>query len=99
MYFNVIEAEYLGQYRIRMLFEDNASGIADLSGYISKGKVFKPFADISYFGNFKLENGTLTWGNGELDIAPEALYTAVTGKPIKYSRSKLPVKFELRKQI
>jgi hypothetical protein len=91
MYFNVIDAEYLGEYRIRMLFEDNASGIADLSSYINKGVVFKPFNEISYFANFKIENGTLTWGNGELDIAPEALYTAATGKPIKYSRSKLAV--------
>ena len=74
-----------------MLFEDNSSGTADLSGYISKGSVFKLFTDISFFTNFKLENGTLTWGNGELDIAPEALYTAATGKPIKYSRSKLAV--------
>ena len=91
MFFNIKEAEYLGEYRIRMLFEDNAYGIADLSGYVSRGAVFKPFADISYFGNFKLENGTLTWGNGELDIAPETLYTAATGKPIEYSRSKLAV--------
>jgi hypothetical protein len=91
MYFDVKEAEYLGEYRIKMLFEDNSSGIADLSGYVSKGAIFKPFADISYFTNFRLENGTLTWGNGELDIAPEALYTAATGKPIKYSRSILAV--------
>jgi len=91
VYFNVIEAEYLGEYRIRMLFEDNAAGIADLSSYISKGVVLKPFKVISYFANFKLENGTLTWGNGELDIAPEALYTAATGKPIKYSRARLTI--------
>jgi len=91
MYFNVIEAEYLGEYRIRMLFEDDSSGTADLSVYIRKGGVFKPFSDVSYFASFKLENGTLTWGNGELDIAPEALYTAATGKLIKYSRSKLSV--------
>ena len=91
MYFNVIEAKYLGEYRIRMLFEDNSSGTADLSGYMRKGTVFKPFADINYFANFKIENGTLIWGNGELDIAPEALYTAATGKPIEYGRSKLAV--------
>jgi hypothetical protein len=91
MYFDIIEAEYLGEYRIKILFEDNASGIADLSGYINKGVVFKPFNEIRYFANFKIENGTLTWGNGELDIAPEALYAAATGKPIKYSRSRLEV--------
>ena len=91
MYFNLIEAEYLSEYRIRMRFEDNSSGIADLSGYIAKGGVFKQFEEIGYFKKFILENGTLTWGNGELDIAPEALYTKATGKQIKYRKSTLAV--------
>jgi len=91
VYFDLLEAEYLSEYRIRMRFEDNSSGIADLSGYLSKGGVFKQFEDIGYFKKFILENGTLTWGNGELDIAPEALYAKATGKPIKYSRSRLAV--------
>jgi hypothetical protein len=91
VYFSLIEAEYLSEYLIRMRFEDNTAGIADLSGYVSKGGVFKQFEDIGYFKKFSLENGTLTWGNGELDIAPEALYAKATGKPIKYSRSRLAV--------
>lgn len=91
MYFDVVAAEYVGEYRIRMLFEDDSSGTADLSGYIGRGGVFKPFSDPAYFANFTLENGTLTWGNGELDIAPEALYTAATGKSVQYSRSRLSV--------
>ena len=91
MFFEVKEAKYLGEYRIRILFEDNSSGIADLSGYSSKGEVFKPFADLSYFRNFRIEYGTLIWGNGELDIAPETLYTAATGRPINYSQLRLKV--------
>ena len=91
MYFNLIEAEYLSEYRIRMRFEDNSSGIADLSGYITKGGVFKPFEDMSYFKKFIIENGTLTWGNGELDIAPEALYANAAGKQIKYRKSTMAV--------
>jgi hypothetical protein len=91
VYFEITEAEYLGEYRIRMRFEDNSTGIADLSGYAAKGGVFKKFEDIGYFKKFMLENGTLTWGDGQLDIAPEALYEKATGKPIKYSRSRLAV--------
>ena len=91
MYFDIIEAVYLSEYRIRMRFEDNSSGIGDLSTYVTKGGVFKPFEDIGYFTKFMLENGTLTWGNGELDIAPEALYTNATGKQIKYRKSTLAV--------
>lgn len=89
MFFDIKQAEYLGDYRIRILFEDNSSGIADLSGYAAKGNVFKPFLDINYFKNFRIEYGTLVWGNGELDIAPETLYTTATGKPITYSPSRI----------
>jgi hypothetical protein len=88
MFFDVKEAEYIDNYRIRLTFEDGSSGIADLSEYPNKNNVFRLFLDMNYFRNFRIEYGTLIWGDGELDIAPETLYAIATGKAIEYSSIK-----------
>ena len=36
--------------------------------------VFKPLADESVFMSAKVEQGVVTWYNGEIDIAPETMY-------------------------
>ena len=69
-------------------FEDGSTGIADLSEYPDDDNVFRQFLDIDYFKCFRIEYGTLIWGNGELDIAPETLYTIATGKPVTYKLRK-----------
>jgi hypothetical protein len=84
MDFEIITAEYVSEYKVRLKFMDGSSGIADLSSYVDKTNVFKAFQNISYFKNFKIEYGTLVWGNGELDIAPETLYEKATGKKVRY---------------
>jgi hypothetical protein len=88
MYFDVMEAQYMDNYRIRLRFEDGSTGIADLSAYPDENNVFRPFLDMSYFKDFRIEYGTLIWGNGELDLAPEKLYTIATGKPLRYNSTK-----------
>ncbi len=88
MYFDIINAEYMEDYKIKLSFEDGSVGIADLSVYKDKENVFKLFLDKTYFSKFKVEYGTLVWGDGELDIAPETLYTIVTGKQVKYKENK-----------
>ncbi len=84
MDFEIIQAEYLSEYKIKLKFMDGSSGVADLSNYLDKKNVFKAFQDIFYFKNFHIEYGTLVWGKGELDIAPETLYEKVTGKKVRY---------------
>ena len=39
-----------------------------------KGSAFAPLADESVFNNPTLFHGVITWNNGEIDIAPEAVY-------------------------
>jgi hypothetical protein len=88
MFFDVTEAEYIDNYRIRLTFEDGSSGTADLSGYPNRNNVFRLFLDMNYFRNFRIEYGTVIWGDGELDIAPETLYSIATGKAIEYNSIK-----------
>lgn len=88
MFFEIKEALYIADYRIKLQFEDGSTGIADLSEYPDDDNVFRQFLDIDYFKGFRIEYGTLIWGNGELDIAPETLYTIATGKPFTYKTAK-----------
>jgi hypothetical protein len=91
MYFNVISAEYENGYTIRLAFEDGSEGSVDLSDYPDPDTVFKSFADLDYFKKFRVEHGTIVWGNGELDIAPETLYRKATGKEVIYSSQRATV--------
>ena len=88
MFFDVTEAEYMDNYRIKLSFEDGLSGIADLSDYPNRNNVFRLFLDMNYFKNFRTEHGTVIWGDGELDIAPETLYNIATGKAVEYNSIK-----------
>jgi hypothetical protein len=88
MFFDVTKAEYIDNYRIRLTFEDDSSGIVDLEDYPNRNNVFRLFLDMNYFTNFRIEYGTVVWGDGELDIAPETLYTIATGKAIEYNSIK-----------
>ena len=73
MYYNVIEAEHVRDYVIRLKFEDGTGGEIDLVNELW-GEVFEPLKDPEYFKRFEIaEYGTLAWPNGA-DIAPEFLY-------------------------
>ncbi len=63
----------------------------DLSDYIKPDTVFEAFSDKEYFKGFHIEYGTLVWGEGEVDIAPEALYEQATGKQVRYTAKKSAV--------
>ncbi|MCL5291626.1 MAG: DUF2442 domain-containing protein [Actinobacteria bacterium] len=68
----VIQAEYRGEFRINLVFNDGLESTVDFSPWL-EGPVFEPLRDQVYFQRFFLEGGTVTWPNGA-DIAPETLY-------------------------
>ena len=69
---SVVRAEYKGDFRIRLLFDDGVQGTVDFADWLT-GPVFEPLKDRSYFARFTVEGGTATWPNGA-DIAPETLH-------------------------
>jgi len=71
MFLKVLDAKYLGDYRINLIFNTGESKIVDLSGELN-GKVFEPLKDKSYFQSFKIKYNTIEWSNGA-DFAPEFL--------------------------
>jgi hypothetical protein len=74
---HVTEVKYLGGHRLRLRFEDGASGQLDFSNEEWSG-VFAPLADTDYFSRVELDEelGTIVWPN-EADIAPETLHSWV----------------------
>ncbi len=74
MFLHVVAAEYLKEYKIKVTFNDDRTGIIDLQDAL-KGKVFSPLLDVNVFSQFVLDKelDTLVWPNGA-DFAPEFLY-------------------------
>ena len=69
----VIEAKYLGDYKIWLKFNNGESGEVNLETELW-GPVFEPLKDKKIFSRFKVSStlGTITWEN-EADFAPEFL--------------------------
>ena len=73
---SVTRAEYRGDYRIHVTFNDGKSGTIDFVEWID-GPVFEPLKDTGYFQRFFIDGGTVAWPNGA-DVAPETLYGQAT---------------------
>ncbi len=74
MWKEVLKAEYVDAYRIKVWFNDGVQKVVDLSDVIMKYPVFKPLKDIELFKQFTVTD-TLEWNKGQIDIAPEFLYS------------------------
>lgn len=68
----VIKADYLDGYRLRLRFSNGETRIADIESSLI-GPVFQPLKDIEYFKKFSIPFNTVQWENGA-DFAPEYLY-------------------------
>jgi hypothetical protein len=69
----VSRIERLGDFRIRIAFNDGSEGVHDFSAMVQEsGPMLIPLRDPKYFDRVFVEFGALTWPNG-FDIAPEWL--------------------------
>ena len=70
----------IGDYRLRLLFEDGTVGDVSFGDYEWTG-VFEPLRDPEEFAKVKVDYGTITWPEHGLDMAPEPLYQDVRRRP------------------
>ena len=68
----VTVAEYRGQYKIHITFNDGMESTIDFASWL-EGPVFEALRDQKYFQRFFVDGGTVVWPNGA-DVAPETLY-------------------------
>jgi hypothetical protein len=65
----VVAAKNCGEHLVQVSFNDGQSRLFD--GRVLKGEVFAPLSDPMKFAAWKLDYETLTWNDGDVDIAPE----------------------------
>lgn len=72
---HISDAQYLGDYRVRLAFNNGREGVADLRAMIfdEPRTVFAPLRDVSVFRQLFIAHGALCWP-GDLDVAPEYIY-------------------------
>jgi hypothetical protein len=83
---DIVEAQIIEGYRVRLCFEDDVSGELDLSELIDFKGVFEPLRDPAVFAKLAVSTdlGTICWPNGA-DLDPDVLYARITGQPIALS--------------
>ena len=69
MFTEVVRAEYMDGYRIKLWFNNDVVKVVDLKSSL-KGIVFEPLKDLNYFKRFSVKYNTVEWENGA-DFAPE----------------------------
>ena len=69
---HVVEAKYVGGFRVRLPFGDGLRGEVDLAEDLW-GEVFEPLREPSYFAGFVVDD-SLAWPNGAvLELYPRSL--------------------------
>ncbi len=70
----VIEARYLGEYRVSLAFSDGKEGILDGRELLKKnGPLLDALRSESYFQRLFIDAGALCWPNG-LELSSARLY-------------------------
>ena len=69
---HVIDAKYIGDYKISVEFNDGCRFVADFESVIKSDHrpIVQQLADVKIFKDFSLQVHTITWSNG-VDFAPE----------------------------
>ncbi|MDE3057628.1 MAG: DUF2442 domain-containing protein [Bacteroidota bacterium] len=94
----IIEAEYLGDYKVRLTFSNGKVKDVNLAGKLT-GEMFQPLRDKNIFMQFRLDRelGTIAWPNGA-DLAPYSLYEMGTIPQEKRKKTAKPMKVHSRMQ-
>ena len=74
----VTRVEALPGFRLQVMFVDGLSGMVDMSALVHSPNagVFAALAEPGIFAQVRIEHGAVTWP-GELDLAPDAMHTAI----------------------
>lgn len=84
---DITAVEVVGEFRLRLTFDDGTVGQVDFSGRQWRG-VLEPLGDPAYFGRVRVdpELGTVAWPN-DIDLAPEPLYEEARRNPVEPASS------------
>lgn len=68
MVISITNAEYLGEYRIRLRFSDNVERVIDLGPFLTRSlnPMTRKYLDRKEFENFSIDHGDLVWNDHEM---------------------------------
>ena len=77
----IVRVEPLGDYRLRLWFDDGAEGIVDVAKCVTFTGVFAPLSDQEEFSRVTVnaDLGTIVWPCGA-DLDPDVLHAQITGE-------------------
>ena len=71
---DVLKAEPLGGFRLRLQFSDGTEGVRDFADMIAEGgPMVEPLRDPAFFSRVFIDDGIVTWPNG-FDLDSIALH-------------------------
>lgn len=72
----VIAAKYIGDFAIRIFFDDGHTKLVDFKSFIfnSSNPSMKKFQSESYFEGFKIDKGNINWYDYEMIFPLASLY-------------------------
>ena len=90
MLLKVSQADYLDDYKIKLIFNDGFKTQVDLKDKVFNDhrEIFKSLREVDFFKSFRLDRWTIYWPNN-LDIAPEFLYELAKKQEDKTTANKV----------
>ena len=81
MRWRAAEARPIADFVLRVRFLDGTEGVVDMIRLVHSetAGVFRALADPAVFRQVRVECGAVTWP-GDLDLAPDAMYRAITAE-------------------
>ena len=84
------KAEYIKDYQLKVYFADGKIRTIDLLDFLSTSNhpLINKFLDVSLFKQFRIEMGTLCWGDNEFDLNPMNIYIGKYDADLQIPKSK-----------
>lgn len=70
----ILKVKVVGELSLLVTFSTGEERIYDMF-YLMQYPVYKQLENYDFFKTVRIENGVLVWNNGEIDIAPEKVYS------------------------
>lgn len=70
------EAFYIKDYQLKIIFTDKTVKNIDLHNFLSNSThpLIRKYLDINLFKQFRIDYGTICWGDNDFDINPHKIY-------------------------
>ena len=80
---DIVQVRLLGDYRLKIRFEDGVEGEIDVEKITNFTGVFAPLKEKDLFSKVQVNSdwGTIYWPNGA-DLDPDLLYSEISGQPL-----------------